>query len=452
MRRWLKWLLIPLILILLVVGVQGYYWYQVKSDIDSLIASVRPFAKVEYADISASFLGQVSLDEITIQPQGSKNKIIIQQALLASSSRAFFLTAHEQLRTGVLDDPVSLTLLGLSYDIDADYAENLLLFSSDPQKKSLDTLLCGETGVIDQAAMQAMGYRYLQGDLSLLLESSANKKLMKVRLAAELAQFMKGEVNLWLALHQGGTLRREGLAKTAIQMLGMTVSDLGYNKRWKTFCAQQEGVLATDYLNRYRSALAENLGDGSAEYRGARLLDALASARSEGSHIAARWEPAIPLEIQKLASPKSGDVLFSSAEFALQVNGKVLELLDQEWEVMHDLFGGDLRRAALAMVESKKMVAEPEVVQDATAMKEIFPGVMPIRPPEVKKAFLETPVTDLGSYVGSPVKLRTFFGRDMEGVLVDVTTGAISIRHQVEQGRATFPVAKDKIALIEVYR
>lgn len=452
MRRWLKWLLIPLILILLVVGVQGYYWYQVKSDIDSLIASVRPFAKVEYGDISASFLGQISLDEITIQPHDSEEKITIEHALLASSSRTFFLTAHEQLRTGVLDDPVSVALLGLSYDINADYAENLVLFSTDPQKKSLDTLLCGETRAIDKTALQAMSYRYLQGDLHLMLESSANKKLIKVRLASELAQFMKGEVNLWLALHQGGTLRREDLAKTAIQMFGMTVSDLGYNQRWKTFCAQQEGIVEADYLGRYRSALAENLGDGNAEYQGARLLDALVSARSERSLVAARWEPATPLEVQKLASPQSGDALFSSAEFALQVNGKVLELLDQEWQVMHDLFGGDVRRAALAVVVNKKMGAQPVVLPTVISMKEIIPGVMPIRPPEVKKSFLETPVADLTRYVGSAVKLRTFFGRDMEGVLVDVTAEAISIRHQVEQGRATFPVAKDKIALIEVYR
>ncbi len=452
MRRWLKWLLIPLTLILFVVGAQGYYWYQVKSDIDSVVASVRPVAKVEYGDISVSFLGQVALEQITVQPNGYKGKIFIQRALLASASRTFFLTAHEQLRTGILDDPVSLSLSGLNYDISADYAENLILFTSDTRTKSLDTLLCGETRVIDQAALQAMGYRYLQGDLNLMMESSANKKLMKVRLSAELAQFMKSEVNLWLALHQGGTLRREDLAKTAIQMFGMTVNDLGYNQRWKTFCAQQEGLLVTDYLERYRSVLAENLSDGSAEYRGARLLDALASARSDRSIVAARWEPATPIEIQKLASPQAGGSLFSSAEFALQVNGKVLELLDQEWQVMHDLFGGDLRRAALAVVESKKMSPQPVESPEVSTMREIIPGVMPIRPPEVKKSFLETPVADLDGYVGNAVKLRTFFGREMEGVLVDVTAGAISIRHQVEQGRATFPVAKDKIALIEVYR
>lgn len=452
MRRWLKWLLIPLILILLVVGAQGYYWYQVKSDIDSVVASVRPVAKVEYGNISVSFLGQVSLEQIAIQPNGYKEQISIQRALLTSTSRTFFLTAHEQLRTGILDDPVSLSLSGLNYYINADYAEKLILFTSDTGTKSLDTLLCGETGVIDQTALQAMGYRYLQGDLNLILESSANKKLMKVRLGAEFAQFMKGEVSLWLALHQGGTLRRKDLAKTAIQMFGMTVSDLGYNQRWKTFCAQQEGLLVTDYLERYRSVLTENLSDGSSEGRGARLLDALVSVRSERSILAARWEPATPLEIQKLASPKAGDSLFSSAELALQVNGKVLELPDQEWQVMHDLFGGDLRRAALAVVETKKASAQPVALPEVKVMKEIIPGVMPIRPPEVKKSFLETPVADLDGYVGSEVKLRTFFGRDMEGVLVDVAEGSISIRHQVEQGRATFPVAKDKIALIEVYR
>jgi hypothetical protein len=452
MRRWLKWLLIPLILMLLLVGVQGYYWYQVKSDIDSLVASIRPFAKVEYGDISAAFLGEIALENITIQPNAYKEKISIQRLSLTSSSRAFFLTAHEQLRTGVLSDPVSLALTGVNYDLNADYAKRLALSSSDSKNSSLDTLVCGDARSIDRAALQAMGYRYLRGDIGLLLESSANKKLMKVRLESDFAQLIKAEMNLWLALRQGGTLRRDDLAKTAIQMFGMTISDLGYNQRWKAFCAQQEGGALEGYLERYRTALSQNLGSGDVQYEGDRLLGALVSARSNRSIVSVRLEPAVPLGLGQLASPGGADSLFSSAELALQVNGKVLELMDSEWQIMRELFGGNVRRAALAVMENKKAIVIQEKAPVVSPMREIIPGVMPIRPPEVKKSFVITPVDELAGYVGSAVKLRTFFGREMQGALVDVNANAISIRHQVEQGRATFPVSKDKIAFIEVYR
>lgn len=452
MRRWLKWLLVPLVLILLVVGVQGYYWYQAKSGIDSLVASIRPLAKVEYADISAAFLGEVVLENVTIQLNAYKEKISIQRVSLTSSSRTFFLSAHEQLRTGVLSDPVSLALAGLSYDLNADYAKHLAFSSSDSKSRSLDTLVCGDARSIDRSALRAMGYRYLRGDLDLLLESSANRKLMKVRVGSEFEQLIKTEMNLWLALSQGGTLRRDGLAKTAIQMFGMTISDLGYNQRWKSFCAQQEGGEPDNYLERYRAALTQNLGANGSQYKGDRLLDALVSARGNRSIVAVRLEPASPLGLGVLASPGGADSLFSSAELALQVNGKVLELVESEWEVLRELFGGNVRRAALAVMENKKAIVIQEKPLDISPMKEIIPGVMPIRPPEVIKSFVETPVEELAGYVGSAVKLRTYFGREMQGVLVNVNVGAISIRHQVEQGRATFPVAKDKIAMIEVYR
>ncbi|WP_293264611.1 hypothetical protein [Neptunomonas sp.] len=451
MRRWLKWLLVPLVLLLLVLGVQGYYWYQVKSDIDSLIASIRPFAKIEYGGISAVVFGEVVLKQVTIQPNAYQEKISIKRASLTSPSRTFFFTAHQQLRTGVLNDPVSLSLKGLSYDLNADYAKNIGFSSSVSSNTSLDTLVCGDTKNIDQAALLAMGYRLLQGDVNLLLESSANKTLMKVRLGSEFAELIKGEINFWLALHQGGTLRRDDLVKTAVQMFRITVSDLGYNQRWKAYCAQQEGKKPSEYLEYYRNALVQSLGGEGAHYKGERLLEALVSARSERSIVAARLEPAVPVGLGILASPEGAESLFSSAEFAIQVNGKVLELVESEWQVIRKLFSGNVRLAALAVVDEKDIVLKADAY-DRSSMREIIPGVMPIRPYEAPKSFLKTSVGDLSSYVGSAVKLRTFFGREMRGTLISVNSGAISIRHQVEQGRATFPVAKDKIALIEVYR
>ena len=85
-------------------------------------------------------------------------------------------------------------------------------------------------------------------------------------------------------------------------------------------------------------------------------------------------------------------------------------------------------------------------------MREIIPGVMPIRLQEKVKSYQATPFEELSSYVGSPIRLKTFFGNDMEGTLLSVSTSAVSIQHHVEQGRASFPVSKDKIASIEVYR
>jgi hypothetical protein len=451
MRRWLKWLLVPLVLVLLLVGVQGYYWYQVKSGIDSLVASIRPVAKVEYADISVAFLGEITIENITIQPNYYKEKVLIQRALLTSPSRTFFLTANEQLRTGILNDPVSLALTGLSYNLNADYARHFRVSSSDSKNKSLDTLVCGKTHSIDRTALMSMGYRSLRGDLDLLLESSANQKLMKVRLGSEFAQLIKAEMNLWLALPQGGAYSRGGLAKAAIQMFGMTVTDLGYNQRWKSFCAQQEMIESDEYPESYRVALIENLKAEGVNVETERLLGALTGVRSHRSIVAVRLEPAVPLVLGVLASPDGADSLFSSSELALQVNGKMLDLSKPEWEVLRELFGGNVRRAALAVVEDEKAVAQGEVLNVAL-IKEVIPGVMPVRLPAVPKMYVTTSVDDLSAYVGSEVKLRTFFGRKMQGVLVSVNSNAISIRHQVEQGRATFPVSKDKVAMIEVYR
>ncbi len=451
MRKWLKWMVLALIPIVILAAGQGYYWYQVKSNLDELIASIRPFVKIEYSGISASLLGDVELQGIRARPVPFNDAITIDRLILQSSSWSNFLSLRTQVRHGVITDVLDLRLTNIRYDLNADYAreEPASVVEAEDGKASLDVLLCGDERSIDRQSLLRMGYDSLSGEVNLLVEPSANSQLVKLNLAAEFPMLFKADASVWLGLSQGGTLRREGMAKTSIKLFGLTLSDLGYNQRWQGFCSQAANLSTSTYLEAYRGEINEWL---MAEGRSVddSLLDAFVSAKAPQSIVAARLEPSERLEVGALAQSKGLDSVFSGAEFVLQVNGKVLEISDDDWGNLQALFGSNVRKAALAVVSKESVIVEEKL--DEARIVEIVPGVVPIRAPVVQKMYQITPFNDLSEHVGRKVKLRTFFGNEINGVLVEVSANSISVRHQVEQGRATFPVAKEKIASIEVYR
>ena len=451
MRKWLKWIVLALMPIIMLAVVQGYYWYQVKSNLDELIASIRPFVKIEYADLSASLFNDVELQGIQARPVPFKDAITIERIVLQSSSWSNFLSLKTQVRSGVIKDALDLKLINIRYDLNADYAREQPMpeVEAEEEKTSLEVLLCGDERSISRQSLLRMGYDRLSGEMSLLIEPSANSQLVKLNLAAEFPLLFKADASVWLGLSQGGTLRREGMAKTSIKLFGLTLSDLGYNQRWQTYCAQAENLSADTYLDAYRGEINEWLITEGRSVDDS-LLDAFVSAKTAQSIVAARLEPAERLEVGALAQSKGLDNVFSGSEFALQVNGKVLEISDDDWRDLQALFGSNVRKAAMAVVSKESVPVEEK--PEEPRISEIVPGVVPIHAPVVQKTYQVTPFNELSEHVGRKIKLRTFFGNEISGVLVEASASSISVRHQVEQGRATFPVSKEKIALIEVYR
>lgn len=444
MRKWLKWLLIPALLIIVVAGVQGFYSYKVKSGLDKFLASLSPFARISYDEISSLIMMPIVVKGITIQPNPYSDIVLAKEAELTFSDWTTGLSLHTQLQQGIISDFITLSLTGIAYDLNADYALSNSVESDS--EVSLNTLLCGNETRIDSEDLQAMGYGVIAGNVQLMLEPSANKELVKVQMSGQVAGFAEGEVNLWLGV-TGSRLSRRELANSSIRLFGLNLRDKGFNQRWQQYCGQQSGQ-KIDYLSAYRSELENWLTKDFQIDQG--LLDALVSVRSPGSIAAARLEPASPVKIGKLAAAGMNDNLFSRSDFAVQINGKVFEVKEQDWAVIKGLFAGDVREAAIAVMIDPPV--EEVVTKKNSPLREIVPGVIPIRVPLAEKSYQLTKVSDLSAYKGSAVKIKTFFGREMEGILVSVTGETVSIRRHIEQGKVTYPITKDKISHIEVYR
>lgn len=446
MRNSLKWLGVLLLPVVALGGLQGYYYFQVKQALDDFAHTVQPFLHVNYQSVSAWLTQPVVIHGVSVQPQGAPSSPVSIAQIRLQSNATFLPFDH--LQQGKVTEPMTLSLQQISYGLVRDERPiPLPAMLVSP----LSNLHCESLPPVWRNRLIELGYASLPINLELNLEPSSNQQLMKMSAVLDVQGLMQGKAQMWLRMPQSGSFKRDSLAQAQIQMLNLSARDLGYNQRLQAYCAGQKGIDPNDYPESFSAALSEWVAAEQLTVSDA-LQHAVTEVRAPGVLVSFKLEPAQPIRLEKVVANVGGEGIFSSSEVSLLLNTRPLEVDEQNWQVVHDILAGNLRRAALAVVITDAQAPDAEPSPWASSMREIVPGVVPIRPPEVEKTFQSTEFEQLKGYVGSAVRLRTFFGREMEGVLVEVGQDGISIQHQVEQGRATFPVARDKISEIQVYR
>ena len=58
----------------------------------------------------------------------------------------------------------------------------------------------------------------------------------------------------------------------------------------------------------------------------------------------------------------------------------------------------------------------------------------------------------MAQYVGKPVRMVTYFGRRIEGRILEINRHQVMIEQRMQRGVATYSIARDKVAELEVYR
>ncbi|QLE96368.1 hypothetical protein [Neptunomonas phycophila] len=444
--RWLIWLILP---VLAVAGVQGFYWFQVKRSVDNLISSISPIAQVSYQQISAWAFQDVSLTGMRVRLNSGKPLLSAEQLSIGATNWLDLLSLDNALSSGVVSSSffVSLDQLQLSSE-----SFSLLKHQHVDNKDtpSLSTLLCPEETAFGRTPLEELGYKNIRGSATFLFDPSLQNNALRLVLKADFNQLAAGEIDLLVGQPGRVSLRREQLAASVIQQMRVSIKDQGINTRWRNRCAEQAGVEVANYSALYQDALnawwalyGVNVSED--------VLQSMVSLWQPNMSTQVRFEPAVPPSLSALTAIEGVEGVFSRAEVRWSVGAKLIEFTDAEWEVILQLYAGDVRSAARAMVTPDAIIEEPAGISEAR-LREIVPGVMPIRPPEKEKRFELTPFPELEGYIGSSIKVQTLFGREMDGVLVGVNSSGISIRRHIQQGKATIPVLRENISAVEVYR
>ncbi|NVK42060.1 MAG: hypothetical protein HWE39_12520 [Oceanospirillaceae bacterium] len=493
MGKLVKGLGVLLVPVAVAGGAYGYYWYQVKTNVDRLAESMAPFARLSYNRVVAGLDGSAGISGAQLVPAGSNDAIAIESVLLHAPDPLFYLNAEKTLRQEAWPEHLSLEIKGLQLELGSDYltrweqlANSLEAQSGMPAQTatSFEALGCGDVQRFDLAATRAMGYQRLKMDIELALDFMPRPQTLRVR--SDVTVDGMAQTGVTVDLSTGtGELSTQALAtaQPTLQRITFDYSDLGYNPRRNSYCAKQAGLAPDDYPQHHSALLRAEL-----KRLGWSIPDDLVSAYADMQRpraimqITAAPPPGFgPESMGTLTSPEQLLDLFN---LNVSVNGARQDLSGVRWSLLDD---EALAQAASAAAESASVaeasqeggavdadvatavpedsepdlvveleVQEPEPQRPAITITdpdvvEVMPGIV-VKTKEAEKTFKRTSVKDAHAFSGSPVRLRTYFGRNIEGTLVRVSNGTLEVEQRMDRGVAVFPIAADKVAELSVYR
>jgi hypothetical protein len=446
----------------------GYYWYQVKTSVDRMVEAAAPFASISYAGIVAKLDGSAGARGVQIVPAGSRDSVRIGSILFRAQDPLFYLDAEKKLREGAWPEHMALSFNGLDVGLDADFMKQLEAIAG------FEALACGDVERFDLATTRSMKYQRLNMDLLLAMDFMPRTQSLRLRSDVTIADMVQTGFYVDLSL-ASNELSVQSLIQSqpTLERVTLDYSDLGYNMRRNRFCAQRGGYAPADYPQRHADLVQAELKRLGWSVSDA-LIQSYASMQRPQAIVQVIAEPPPGFGAQSLGSISSPEQVLDLLNLRLSVNGVNQDLAGISWSLQGDEEttaavpavpeGGVEGEADLPVekpeapedlvveleppkVESKKPLAaviDPDVVQ-------VMPGIV-VKAKAVEKAFRPTALQQVHRYAGQPVRLRTYFGRRIEGTLVRVADGNLEVEQRLDRGVAIFPIAADKVAEVSVFR
>lgn len=72
-------------------------------------------------------------------------------------------------------------------------------------------------------------------------------------------------------------------------------------------------------------------------------------------------------------------------------------------------------------------------------------------PETYQPAFRTVAVADVDGFIGKQIKLKTYFGRRVEGRLSRIENNVLYVKEYLEQGSAIYPIDRSKVSEVEIY-
>lgn len=486
MGKLLKGLGILLVPAAVAGGAYGYYWYQVKTNVDRLAESMAPFARLSYDRVVAGLDGSAGISGVQLVPAGSRDAISIESVLFRAPDPLFYINAEQRLREEPWPEQLSFDIQGLQLDLGADYltqweqlAESLEAQSGQPTAEgvSFDALGCGEVERFDLATTRAMGYQRLRVDGQVSMVFMARPQ--ELRLRSKITVDGMADTGFTVDLSTGTnelSAQALALAQPTLQRVTLDYSDLGYNARRNNFCAKESGMAPDEFPTHHGALLQAELKRYGWSIPD-KLIDAYADMQSPQAVVQVTAEPPPGFGAESLGTLSSPEQLLDLFNLRVSVNGAGQDLSGIRWSlgdeetVAQTASGAEgsasLADSSIAGATSEAGEAEPDLVVELEAPQpehqapvvtitdpdvvEVMPGIV-VKTKEAEKTFKRTPVSQAHAYPGKPVRLRTYFGRQIEGTLVRVSNGTLEVEQRLDRGVAVFPISADKVSELSVYR
>jgi len=427
------------VLSILLCAVGSSYWlyqFQSKSFITDLIEQFSPVANINVADITVDLKGNIIIKGLKIAPIGYQDVVQIEQVNIVSGSALSLLQADSWFKGG-MPDSLRLQFSSLIFSIDSDFMRSDHRQASiQASQRTLWGLACTEE-VNFTSIVTNLGLRRVLVDVQVNIESVNGGRVLKSNVAVSAPGLAKGLFEFELNSKAPLSFYERGvLGKTEISRALLSITDAGFNLKRLKYCAKKEEVTEGDYPDYFLASVQAKM-----------IEDQQADSQELHKSVLAFFRPraSVVLRLQ----PK-GRLLFS------QVLNSNFQLLNRD-DLLLSVNANKASTRYLPLLGGQiieRQVFAAESVVEETEEKVIIQEKLLSRK-EVEKSrprYHSIDLANLVDFKGKKIRLRTQLGKEIDGVLLKVDDRKIVMRRRVEQGLVTYPVLKENIASIKVYR
>ena len=440
-----------------VAGFYGFLWWRVTEAADEMVTKASPFAELSYNDVRIDLVAtEIALVDIRVAPLGGTDQFNIDEISLKAPDWSQMLRLGGDLGAEPWPDALSLHLKGFFFRLDSALMEQWMQLAQQGQPQDMTVVgqFCSRMQGAD--LLQAMGYRVLGADIELAYSFDAVEGRWDVDISADTAEV--GDFAMGISLKtSSASLSKSALAgsQTALRSVQSHFSDKGFNRRFREYCATQSGITEEQFDQALREEFEAMIG-----YAGVGLTDELYQGFVDmyrpAANITFRMRPDTPLGQVQAVQITSLDSFMSVLNPALLINGKPVSLAGIKLQK-------PVKKSASSSVAAQDPMplarsALPEGRRDGLSLspsdsvsyeKDMVPPVAnePHRP-----AYRAVNIADVREHIGHRARMVTYFGRRIEGRILEIDHHEMLIEQRMQRGVATYSIALEKVAEIEVYR
>jgi hypothetical protein len=228
----------------------GYVWYHSKQQVDRLVKQLAPLADAKYASLYASPLGAVIINHIRITPHDSYSALSIEKLRLQTPDLWTLIHLQDELQQGHIPASMELTARGVEVPLHAlpfqAAARATQTTAGQNTVIAFEALGCGDIPAFGLDEYLAMGYETFVFDQTLAYQyDKRNGRLIfTADSVMQDSAAMTWEFVLTFLPPEGELIAAPKLVRGQF-----SYTDLSFNQRRNTFCAQQAQSTVKDYVD-----------------------------------------------------------------------------------------------------------------------------------------------------------------------------------------------------------
>lgn len=433
-----------LALLALAAGINGYIHHQFKTNIDSTLSSIRPFAQIKYSDLSTSILsGKVELKNVRVSGNFLPETLTLGNITIETPGFVYMLSGPDKVKSGELPEHLGFAIDDFYLDLHGETAQWLdrLVKRMQPIYAS-ERKLCAGKSIFGPGDYKEMGYTRLRSNMRLAYNFSKNNKSLNIRLTA--GTHNMGEIDAYINIINIGSMSSNEVMQAGMPQLAnveINYKDQTYTPRIVKYCSALSNMKKEDFIDAEikQSDKYFYMAWGFAPGHG--LREAYKDFLLKPDLVTLTMAPGKDFDPMIITTMSSNEIM-DALNVHLKVNGLPVE--DLSFKVPPQKFTENFERRRASALDFNSLLRGEPIKAPAPAKKSKVYKKSPAK-------YHKISLSQIPKHVGDYVTITTKNGNSRKGRLMRVDVNNLYVEKKVSGGKFTMTVPRSKIKKIEAY-